>query len=276
MTLGDTPDNQVGVVNAQQLLATVASGTANATVTVPTNSETLVVQSKVVAASQPPEVTGVASGFKYPGVQIRTGVFPNIYGVAYFDVSTAVDAEYAVHFPEAPAATWYVYADDFGHVTIEPATAGTTGRLGGEAPPRIMQVGGEGGGKLYPLEVNTLGSAYIIPTVPSIVAGDHPTVEVTYVLLALEATGVIVAAPGASKRIRVFGAQLASKTANQFVYLRDATTTLGFACVVGGNSTPAVLPAQGLPLSVNSAMEVVFYEGVGKVLAAFYYTIENV
>lgn len=111
---------------------------------------------------------------------------------------------------------------------------------------------------------NLIGELYIVPTVPSILAGDHPPNEVQFISGTSNASGAIVLpAPGNGKRYRVFsitasldvtGAYnynggLLDTGNNQFLVLFNNATVQGFL-TLQVNYGPS-----GYPLSNNGAIE---------------------
>lgn len=276
MTNLDTPDNQVGTFNPQVLLKTVPGGTAATTVTPTPNMETLVVVGKMTAVLATPNVTGVSTGTRYPYVRTNVGSLPAEWVTLYAEVSTVLDPEVHIEWGTAPTTEWYVYADAGIHLTIDPALAGTIGEVGGPRPNGLVLVGGSGPFGAEPIEIDSLGQQYVIPTIPHKASGDHPFTELEHISALEEGTATILAAPGSGKRYRLFSVSLSSTGAGQVGYVQDALSGQAFAGIVGVGNSVTTIPGQGVPLSENAALRLTLEGAAGKVVLVAYYTTETI
>lgn len=114
----DTPDFQQGVVAAQQLLATEASGSTTVTVTLPANTQTLVIVCEGGSGAPTVTVTGHATSIPYPGSQLAQGTNTGANVAFMFDVAPAVDSEVTVDVTGGGSPNWWVYCDDAPHVVV--------------------------------------------------------------------------------------------------------------------------------------------------------------
>lgn len=275
-TTGDTPDNQVGVVNAQTPLAEVAGGTAEHTVEPPPNIETLVVVAKLASVHEVPSAFGVTTGARYPVVEIATGELPEEWVACYCEVSSALDAQITIKWPEAPSTKWYIYGDAFGHVAIDPKVASAIGQAGFATPKGIVAVGVHTVGGLFGLNGNEQGTAYVISTIPDTASGDHPPHECLVASNLFSASGELVAAPGAGKRLRIYGWELCSTGSAVIAFLLDNGAPRTFGAVCGLGNVSGQLPAQGWPITTNAAIGLDLFSGTGDVVAIVYYSVETV
>lgn len=225
----DTPDYQRGIVNAQKLLATGEGGGGPVTVTLPPNCETLIVIITALGGRPVVKVSGVSTGHVYPGVP-----FPSQFGQAQdycwmFDVTSSLDAQVSVSGVGAALTPYAIYADSGVHITADMS-------------------------KLS----NSIGQQYIIPSVPSTLAGDHPPNELKYVSVTDLATpATILPALGVGNRYRIFYATMNMADANVLSDLRDATPATPFlhgATGAAGTPTAASYLPSGIPLTANSAI----------------------
>lgn len=110
---------------------------------------------------------------------------------------------------------------------------------------------------------NLIGELYIVPTVPSILAGDHPPNELLIASPRLAAGGTILASPGAGLRYRIFFACLlliGSSGAYGEAIIQDSVTSraLVFALTSSTGQFPQIteFPLTGLPAGNNAAFTV--------------------
>ena len=243
----DTPDYQRGVVSAQALLATVASGTRVVTVGVPPNCETLVIVAGFLPVAEFPTVTGVTTGVDYPVQGLRSWngpVYPSMFAV---DVSDVVDPQFEIIWGTAPTGTWYVYSDAGVHSVTDTSN-----------------------------NRDIRGSLFTVPLVPYGYPGSHPPWEMEVISFSVAASGTLLAAPGANVRYRIFGGSLSASTAGLLGSLYDEVAVASFVTVAGPGNTPICLPSQGYPITTNAAIGYVFLAGAGTLLGSLFYTIENV
>lgn len=241
----DTPDYQRGIVSAQKLLATVPAGTNTVIVGLPPNVETLVVFPNFPVAFAAIRVEGVTTGFPYPGVTAtpQTGLISsNAY---YFDVSPGLDESVQITIPAGGVTPWYVVADSASRITL---TAN--------------------------MSTSVSGAQYVIPSVPSTLAGDHPPVELSYLGAYLNATGDVLAAPGAGQRLRVFAAQMGAQTAGVVGGLRNGSAGEWFATCGASGDSHVAFPLTGLPLPANESVNYQLVAGAGFMLITVAYTVE--
>lgn len=276
MTEVDTPDNQRGVYNPQVPLATVPGGTASVTVTVPANTETLVILAEMTVASYSVTPTGVTTGLRYPEVRVAEGALPSEHVTTYVECSSALDTEVHLEWGGAPVGTWYVYGDAGIHVVLDPVVSGAVGRTGRATPNGAFLIGGRAPTGLEAVAVNDNGTLYAIPSVPGIAEGDHPETELSRVTIEAAAGAVLIAAPGAGKRLRVFSVNLSTGVATQVLALREGETSHFLAAVCGPGNVALTLPGQGYPLASNTSLGTVFAGAAGTVYGAVYYTTETV
>lgn len=241
----DTPDYQRGLVSAQKLLATVPAGTDHVTVGVPPNAETLIVTASNVGTNPTVYVEGTGTLYKFPGKLAIQQPFITSAPTWFFDVSQSVDSSVLVQFSAAPGEQWYVYADSAAHLVVDSSK-----------------------------RVDGFGQQYVIPSLPSVLSGDHPTIELSLASGDLTGSGTMIAAPGASQRLRIFALALAGHNAAGEVLVENGPggTTLLPLLGIG----PAILPVPltGYPLSVNTALYMTV-PAYGALWSA-YYTTENV
>jgi len=263
----DTPDYQRGVVSAQQLLATVAAGTDTVTVNVPPNAETLIVCVPLSPSTIRIRAVGVSTGIVYATAYGVTDDVVATWQTQFFDCSSPLDSQVEIICGSAPTGTWYVYSDAGVHVVFDPIVASTIGEPGPTLPGGAVLVGGDAAGSLRALAVNLQGLPYAIPSAPDIAAGDHPPNELLVAsVVDVTALTVIVAAPGAGKRVRVFSANVHNPPtagAGSKVILNDAATNLssyiysgemaaldfkpsGFACATDAPINLSVAGAAGV------------------------------
>jgi len=245
----DTPDGQLGVVNAQLQLATVAGGTRTCEVGIPPNAESLIVMAPSTTSVGSCFVQGVTTGLLYPGILQTPQPAFGEQQVWVFDVSSVTDAQVFVEFNVAPTEEWYVYADAGVHIVADTS-------------------------KLTDLR----GVTYAVPSVPNTAAGDHPPTELSSYVNNGVATGtVIIAAPGAGKRPRVFYASIAPETGGNTASLITTTggvTVASIKATTGGQSQPVDYKPTGLPCPANAGLEVTTTGGAASVVVV--YTTENI
>lgn len=243
----DTPDYQRGVVSAQLLLGGGGPIDHSATVGVPPNAETLVVvvPGNTLTATRM-GCAGTHTGATYPVIPAYAP--SHDYATTFFiDVTQTVDTEVEISGVEPGEQAWFVYADSGVHIVTD-ASGATTG----------------------------VGQRYVVPSVPSVYAGDHPPNELTYHSAVFSAAGVMLPALLAGQRYRVFAAQLMLEAGTLVGYLGDSLS--GEIFLIGGAGSPGQLsyPLTGLPLPATASINFFVATGAGTVAGMVVYTIENV
>lgn len=241
----DTPDYQAGVVSAQKLLATVAAGTATITTGIPPNCETLVVAAPPGSASGQPICFGTSTFINYPGTQVFPPATTSASSVFAFDVSSVIDAQLRITWPAAPTSPWYVYSDSGVHTVADTSS-----------------------------HKDANGSIFTVPVIPYGQPGSHPPQEISMASSVPAANAQIVAAPGAGKRLRVFGANMSTTGAGLSGYLADSLTGIAFLSCSGVGNNTLYTPPQGLALTANAALEYLLSGGAGGMIVCVQYTTE--
>lgn len=199
MSVIDSPDGQYGVVASQVLLASLPTGTATVTVTLPANVNTVA----LMLVDQPASVgvgvdcVGVRTGVQYPGT-IRSSP-PGLISswVWYFEVMPSLDSEVEIGWNLAPTGDWYVVGmSGITQVDVPALTAATAG-ASQEIPANIVYVGGIYGGDIYPLGLDIDGNLKVVssggssaPTYPDLTSGRVEMITNTATtIIAAPATG---------------------------------------------------------------------------------------
>lgn len=146
---------------------------------------------------------------------------------------------------------------------------------GAVAPADAVQIGGTDTLHLQALRMNRQGLPYVIPSAPSIVTGDHPPNELLVASGSFAANTVLLAAPGAGKRYRIFAANLAAIGANTSGYIEDTVSGQFFIVTCEGASASLTYGPTGLPLSSNGAVEYILVNGVTMNVVVVY-TLETI
>lgn len=245
----DTPDYQRGVVNAQVLLATVAAGTHTVTVGVPPNAESIMISldgGAVTAGNA--AMVGVSTGALYAGAAIKIAGSP-FTSAWVFDAAEVVDAQVNVSVPSTWASGWHVYADAGVHVVADTANLR-----------------------------NEYGQLYVIPSIPSTTAGDHPPSELQSTCqLALSSGSVVLATPGAGRRYRIFYATVSTTDGViRAMGMNDSVSGVNFCAgdSINGAQVSVSYQPSGLPLSSNAAVQAT--SSAGNVNIQLVYTTESV
>ena len=271
----DTPDYQRGLVNAQKLLASTPGATHVLNVGIPPNAETLVI-SAPGTNNVTPAVQGTTTSTFYPVVPVPPAVIGlPAMSMWLVDVSQALDATVTITFPNPLSATWYVYSDAGVRLTMDIAVGSAVGGSGQAEPTGAMVVGGIGAhAKMYAWEMTEGGAGYVVPTIPSTAAVDHPPQELSYADAGFTATGTLVAAPPAGQRLRVFSMWLAVQTAGLLSTINFAGSDYLLVVPNTGAATQTI-PGQGFPLPAAQPIGC-FLSGAGQVYAGVWYTTETV
>jgi hypothetical protein len=242
----DTPDGQVGIVNPQsEIFSGIFSG-GSGTFGVPPNAETLIILATAAYPINIMNLLGVTSGITYPGVKLVQGAITG-QAVFIFDAAPSVDQTMRIGggSPGNPLSI-VVYADSGVHIVAD------TSKL-----------------------ANQQGLQYVVPSAPGPLLGDHPPNELSLAgQYNVAAGGVLVAAPGAGKRLRVFSANVVAHTAGAIAGLYDAVTASYLVfCGSGTSGTVSGYPS-GIPLSANSG--IVFGTSAGNASGSVTYTTETI
>ena len=276
MSTPDTPDYQRGVVSAQQLLATVAAGTAEVTVDVPPNAETLIVCVQEYPSSLFIRAVGVTTGVVYPTAYCSTGDGIVTWQAQFFDCSSPLDSKVQITCATAPSQPWYVYSDAAVHVVIDPISANAIGGTGAANPGGTVQVGGTDGTDLRTLRTSEQGMVYTVPSAPDTAAGDHPPNELLTAHVQLTASGNAFAAPGAGLRYRIFAAAMSALASGLTGWIYDLTATRLFLTMgISGWAAQTYGPT-GIALSADSAITFGLNSGTGTTDIIIVYTVETV
>ena len=245
----DQPDYQLGVVSAQQLLTSSPAGiTELPNIGLPPNCETLVVMVRQTPGTVGKvSVQGVTSGLEYVGVAIPVSAASSNSSTYMFDVSTVIDTQVDIFFQDATTGPCWVYADAGVHLATDPSIA-----------------------------ANTNGVEYVIPTVPSTAGSDHPAVELSTFGGNAGATGVIVAAPGNFKRIRLFYAGMINDGGSGAGTLQDSNTGYVYCICTGASSGYMPYVPQGIPLSQNASLNFENLFAANTALVWGGYTVETI
>lgn len=117
----DTPDFRRAVVSPQQFLAAVATPGTSVTVTIPPNTQVLVVTCEGGSGTITATATGAVTGLPYPGTQLKQGTGTGSNVAFHFNMASAIDERITVAVSGSP--NWWVYADHARHAVIYPAPA---------------------------------------------------------------------------------------------------------------------------------------------------------
>lgn len=219
----DTPDYQRGVVNAQKLLA-APSATPSVIVSPPPNTESMILIAD--QPSSPSDVVwclGQTSSAYAPVYRLPASNGVNFNGAWIFDVSSVIDSSYEVYYGNGSHTQWYVYADAAARLVVD-------------------------GSKLTDLH----GQQYVIPSLPSVLSGDHPPVELQWGTAGVSNGQNVQGGLLASQRYRVFTAQVANFSAAAECELLDSTGDWFFQT---SSINPAIFgawPLTGIPLAAGS------------------------
>lgn len=161
MTNIDSPDNQRGVVFAEQLLERVPADVAAATVTVPPNTKAVWIIAEG-GEDPPPTVVGAATAISYPVYFVPftwSDGGPGLMAVAF--VSATVDSSVTVTCSPTPSSPWYIVADSGGRFVLDAAILGASGVAGLDVPDSAILVAGSDGTDLRPLLTDNTGKLQV-------------------------------------------------------------------------------------------------------------------
>jgi hypothetical protein len=161
----DTPDGQYSSVSAQTLLATVAANTVSETVSLPPNTESLLVFVQSTSGYELESTIGVTTGFYYP-----IGLYPSMGGGSQnslyaVGVSPASDSEVVITWVSAPNEPWYVVADSGIRVIVDATLSQVVAEVGASVPGNGVLVLGSDHAVALPFLLGFGGET--IPLVPS-------------------------------------------------------------------------------------------------------------
>jgi hypothetical protein len=115
MSAIEVADYQHGVVHGQKLLASETSGTSTVTVTLPANTQTLVVVFAAGGAVTQVTCVGQTTSLPYPGTLLDSTSKTGSSTAFYFSVAQQIDAQVTVTVTGGPGGNWWVYADSAVH-----------------------------------------------------------------------------------------------------------------------------------------------------------------
>ncbi|MGH2877781.1 MAG: hypothetical protein ACRDLV_16130 [Solirubrobacteraceae bacterium] len=247
MSIVDTPDHQQSTVSAQKLLAEGDDATQKLTVDIPPNAETLIVALSYGATSETITVTGGTSSILYSGGLIVGSPTSGFTETWVFDISAPVDDQVIVDLGVAPGARWYVYADSGVHIVTD---------LASRRDPS--------------------GSQFVVSIVPGTVPGYHPPDELQFTSSGPSASGDVVAAPGAGKRLRIFALTMCTTNAGLLGALGDGSTGYNLLFAFGTGMISLTIPLTGVVLSADASLKFTLGSGSGIMYCTAVYTVETI
>jgi hypothetical protein len=228
------------------LLGVVAGTDVSATVGIPPNAETVIVNGTFVQEVTV-SVVGVTTGAYYAGTKAYASAPGSASNTWFFDVSSALDTEVVVTLSETPVQPWYVYADAGTHLVAD-----------------VSKV------------VDVVGRQLVVPQVPYTGLNGGPVVEVLVKSALLAANGAMLATPGLLRRYRLFSVQMASTTAASVSFMQDSIAGTTYCALASPGNATTNIPAQGVPLGANAALDFTISAGAPTVAIVVMYTIETV
>jgi hypothetical protein len=243
----DTPDYQIGVVSAQQVVGTGGGGVATV-VDLSPNIETLVVAAGLTGGITKITCVGNDSGVSYPCIVPSQS--SNTPGTPwfYFDVSAALDNSVTLQDNGGALGDWTAYADAGVRMVAD-----------------------------FSRYVDTRGVQYAVPAIPDTAKGDHPPTELQYASTIVTGAGAWFAPAGAGKRYRVFsGGLLLTESSTFNAFLIDSISDQAFACASPLGVLPLPYIPQGLALTTNAGINVAIDGGAGGLTMSLTYTLETV
>lgn len=146
---------------------------------------------------------------------------------------------------------------------------------GATVPIDAVMVGGSDGTHLQPIKTNKVGNPYTVSVAPDSATADHPPNELKVAAAAAGAAlSLLVAAPGAGLRLRIFHATVAASTAGTLAALEDSSATVNIVAAGTFPQQVSGLPS-GIPLPTNTGVEI-STTGGATASASVVYTIETV
>lgn len=205
----DSPDHQVGVVNAGALLAVVPIGTTTINITVPANAATLLIIGLTTSGGKPASVTGMTSGYKYGGL-IASGIATSANGITYvWAVSSSIDPVVTLTFTSATTEVFYVAteisAEMLTVLALSQISSNNGESVGGTG---IIAMGVSVPSVARPLKCDQSGNL--------IIAGARTPVGPTTIAVASTA---ILGAPSAGEFWYIYGCDITGTTAASVVTL---------------------------------------------------------
>lgn len=282
MTLIDTPDWQHNSSSAGVFLAQFSNSPVAAhNVTLPTNAESIVILS---GGSYPnaPTVQGDVSSLFYEAIPIAfVSAVPSAWA---YKVVPNLDPIVIITPSSGPANEFYVISDQG---VLTPALAGLLNNVVAGPGTAISNMLGElvglsDGSHFRYLLGNNQGIPYAIPSAPGPSPGQHPPNELTWINGEISATTIVIATPGAGKRIRIFfvkGWYVGAANTIEFT----GTTSTGDVMILGtlsgtalGNVDTFEPPLNGQAFANNEGFEIVFDAAGGDVFYNIGYTTETI
>lgn len=243
----DTPDYQRGVVNAQKLVGEFPGTQKFATVDIPPNAETLVVTFQPGGVGENVTCQGVTTSIDYVGIVALPGSSTVSTASWFFDVSNAVDRQVSITLANAPGVFWYVYADAAPHLIADVSK-----------------------------RTNAQGVQYVSPVAPSTAAGDHPPVELQTVTVTLTGNSVVIPAPPAGQRLRLF--HVAAGIFGGSGFCTVSPNEAGENLVTVGSGAPVSMSyaPSGVVLAAATALQSAQAQGGTSWYVSVAYTVETV
>lgn len=275
----DTPDEQFGIVTAEQLLATVNNPTQTATVTLKPNTESIIIVFSGGDTQQLPTVKGVTTNSFYN----VTGYLFTTTGYAYYgfvcSVSFAADEQVLVTLPDVVSHPWYVIGDAAVRQTVDLTIAALAAYAGNPiGQPGLVAMGSDGA-LLRDLQTDKSGVLRVISEPPGSVSGSEPLNELQATYLSAVTP---MAALGVGKRYRLFAIYPLVATGGSWGNVNCIPInqgTLGAYFTFGyvgtnGMHEHITFPLSGLAMLANTGVS--WSDGAGVNGCTVIYTIENV
>lgn len=168
-----------------------------------------------------------------------------------------------------------VLTDVAGHqLTVDQTLKFAIGAPTATDPTEAVFVGFTDGANLRVPITSKSAVQYAIPSAPSTAAGDHPPVECGVVAGArLPSATVLLPAPGAGKRYRVFSIVLTPETTGNWAEVQDTLTPAAIMAVANQTGYMSYGPT-GIAIATNAPLAVLTSAGLASVTMC--YTTETV
>lgn len=220
MTAIDTPDGQQGVTGPQALIGSFGAAQQAGSVPVPENCGSVWIIASGINNANHPLVVGQNSLSNYPAYQVKALTSSGNDSFWIIPSIQSVDISLTITWGSVPGASWFVIADTLSRFNVSVGM----------------------GSQFVPPSQDSLGDGYVIDTVPSVLAGDHPANELQLAYTNLGVSGNLIAAPGAGKRLRLYRGKL-------ILYTNPASTWASLN--IGKNSTTPAMCLCGLAPGTN-------------------------
>lgn len=184
----------------------MSGGTGSVAVTLPANTETLVILVPQAGYDATIEVLGMTTGHEYPSTVLPVSAIEVAFFTGMANVAPPADASVTVTLGSAPTVTWYIVADAGVRLVTELTVQSAMQASGASVPPDGIAVLGSDGTDARFLRTSQQGILYGVWSAPDTATGDHPPNELQIAQVVPSGTGIttLVAAPGTGKRLRVF------------------------------------------------------------------------